>query len=58
MQNYANAPQVFVSIITMQSFTPMSVVTYTMTVSTITNTYFKVQYSIICVVGGGSCTFT
>jgi hypothetical protein len=58
MQTYTKIPKVFVSIVSMYSFTPASVVTYTMTVPTVTTALFNVKYNLSCLAAGVSCTFS
>ncbi len=58
MQNYTNTPLVFVSIISMQSFTVGSVVNFVQSVTTITKTYFTIEYSFSCIAALINCTFT
>jgi hypothetical protein len=57
MQSYSNAPQVFLSIVNMKSFTPNSLLSYAMTVTTVSTSQFTVQYSISCLAVGVSCSF-
>lgn len=58
MQNYTDTPQVFVSIVSMRSFTPASVVSFTADVYTITITNFVVLYTTSCLAAGLTCSFT
>lgn len=58
MQNYTENPQIFISLVNMQSFTPSSLVSFSVTIDTITLTSFILKYTTSCIVLGISCSFS